>query len=131
MDNELNKTDKKLKVLVIDDDRELLKILYEFLTNKNYDVVTASDGLEGMNLLENEKQGFDLIITDLVMPKISGSYLILEIKKRYPNTPVIAITGWGAYPDGFLLESQADKVFEKPFVLPELDKAINEMLFLK
>ena len=131
MDSELNQTDKTFKVLVIDDDRQILMALYDFLTNENYDVVTAADGLEGMKLLETEKQGFDLVITDLVMPKISGSYLILEIKKRFPGTPVIAITGWGAYPNGFIIEAQADRVFEKPFILPELNKAIKELLSLK
>ncbi|MBC8431275.1 MAG: response regulator [Desulfobacterales bacterium] len=131
MDSELNKTDKTFKVLVVDDDRQILKVLYNYLTNENYDVVTASDGLEGMKLLETEKQGFDLVITDLVMPKISGSYLILEIRKRFPGTPVIAITGWEAYPDGFIIETQADKVFEKPFILPELNKSMQELLSLK
>jgi len=131
LDSELNKTDKTFKLLVIDDDRQILVALYDFLSNLKYEVVTASDGLEGMKLLETEQQEFDLVITDLVMPKISGSYLILEIKKRFPGTPVIAITGWGAYPETFAIEAQADKVFEKPFELPELNKEIKRLLSLK
>ncbi len=131
MDSELNQTDKTFKVLVIDDDKQILKVLYDFLTNENYDVVTASDGLEGMELLKTEKQGFDLVITDLVMPKISGNYLSLKIRKRFPGTPVIAITGWEAYPDGFIIEAQADKIFEKPLILTELNKSIKELLSLK
>ena len=73
---------------------------------------------------------FDLIITDIVMPKISGIGLISIIKTKFPNMPVIAITGWGEYPEAFAVESQADKVLSKPFELSELDKAINELIRL-
>ncbi|MBL7178666.1 MAG: response regulator [Pseudomonadota bacterium] len=116
------------KLLIIDDDKQLMAMLYDFLSNLKYDVVSAFDGLEGLKLLETEKQGFDLVITDLVMPKISGNYLILTIKQKFPDTPVIAITGWGAYPEAFAIETQADKVLEKPFELSELDKAIKDLL---
>jgi DNA-binding response OmpR family regulator len=127
----LNNIDKPVKLLIIDDDEQLLTVLYDFLSNLQYDVVSASDGLEGLKLLETEKQGFDLVITDLVMPKISGNYLILIIKQKFPDTPVIAITGWGAYPEAFAIETQADKVLEKPFELSELDEAIKVLLSAK
>jgi len=84
-----------------------------------------------MKLFENHPQGFDLIITDIVMPQISGTGLISIIKKRFPDTPVIAISGWGEFPGEFALESQADKVLSKPFELSELDKAINELISSK
>jgi YesN/AraC family two-component response regulator len=87
--------------------------------------------LEGLRLFENDQQGFDLIITDIVMPKLSGMGLISIIKKKFPDTPVIAITGWGEYPGEFATESQADKVLSKPFELSELDKAINELISSK
>ena len=127
-DSGLDQTDKPVKLLVIDDDEHILAALYTFLTNIKYNVVSASDGLEGLKLLESEDHGFDLIITDLVMPKVSGNYLVFAIKERYPDIPVIAITGWGAYPEAFATESQADKILEKPFDLPILDNTIKELL---
>ena len=127
----LNRMDQSLKLLIIDDDENVLDKLYYFLNDKNYDVTSASDGLEGLRLFENDQQGFDLIITDIVMPKISGISLISIIKKKSPDTPVIAITGWGEYPGAFAIESQADKVLSKPFELSELDKAINELISSK
>ena len=127
----LNSMDQSLRLLIIDDDEPVLANLCYFLRDKKYDVTTASDGLEGLKLFENDQQGFDLVITDLVMPKISGMGLISIIKKKFPDTPVIAITGWGEYPEAFAVESQADKVLSKPFELSELDKAINELISSK
>ena len=123
--------DPSLKLLLIDDDEPVLANLCYFLREKKYDVTTASDGLEGLKLFENDQQGFDLVITDIVMPKISGIGLISILKKKYPDTPVIVITGWGEYPEAFAAESQADKVLSKPFGLTELDDAINELISSK
>jgi DNA-binding response OmpR family regulator len=123
--------DKPLKLLIIDDNRELLAAIYQFLSNKKYDVVSASDGLDGLKLLEVEEQRFDLVITDIVMPNISGLAIISIVKKKFPDTPVIAITGWGEHPEMLALEAQADLVLEKPFELDELDDAIKELLSRK
>jgi DNA-binding response OmpR family regulator len=120
--------DKPYKLLIIDDNKEILNALYDFFSKKKYEVVSASDGLDGLKLLETEKQGFDLIITDLVMPNISGVGLISIIKKKYPDMPVIAITGWGEHPEALATEAQADRVLEKPFELSELDTLIRELL---
>ena len=116
------------KLLVIDDNKEILTALNDFLSKKNYDVVSASDGLDGLKLLETEKQEFDLVITDLIMPNISGVGLISILKKKFPDIPVIAITGWGEHPEALATEAQADRVLEKPFDLSELDTLIRELL---
>jgi DNA-binding response OmpR family regulator len=123
--------DKPSKLLIIDDNKEILSIFKDFFIKKRYEVFSASDGLEGLKLLETEEQGFDLVITDLVMPNISGVALISIIKKRFPDTPVIAITGWGEHPEALATEAQADKVLEKPFELSELDEVINELISSK
>ena len=123
--------DQSIKLLVIDDDEDVLDSLCYFLADRKYNVISAANGLEGLKLLETDQQGFDLIITDIVMPQISGIGLISIIKKKSPDIPVIAITGWGEFPEAFALESQADKVLSKPFELSELDKAINELVSSK
>jgi DNA-binding NtrC family response regulator len=123
--------DQSLKLLIIDDDEDVLANLCYFLTDKKYDVISATNGLEGLELLENDLHGFDLIITDIVMPQISGIGLISMIKKKIPDIPIIAITGWGAYPEAFAVESQADKVLSKPFELSELDNVIKELISSK
>src|SRR5210317_1420605 len=117
----------KAKMLVIDDSRDTVDGLYSFFSQK-YEVFTALDGLEGLKLFETEENGFDIVITDLVMPYISGVGVISIIKKKYPGTPVIAITGWGEQPGALATEAQADIVLEKPIELPELDKLVAELL---
>ena len=122
---------KPYKLLIIDDNKELLAALCGFFTNKKYIVVSASDGLEGLKALETEKEGFNLVITDLVMPNISGIAIISIIKEKYSDIPVIAITGWGEHPEALASEVQADRVLEKPFKLSQLDKLVDELLLKK
>ena len=122
--------DKKQRILVIDDSEETVAGLQHFFSKK-YEVFTALDGMEGLKIFEEEKEGFDLVITDLVMPYISGVGVISIIKKKYAGTPVIAITGWGEHPGALATEAQADVVLEKPIELPELEKLVDDLLAKK
>ena len=121
--------EKTYKLLVIDDDEETLAALCDFLRKKNYDVVSASNGQDGLNLLEKEEGGFDLVITDIVMPDLSGVWVIATVKKKYPNISAIAITGWGEQPETLATEAQADIVLRKPFKLVDLENTITDLLF--
>ena len=116
------------KLLVIDDSQEILAALDSYFKKKKYEVVTAADGLEAIKLLKAEESGFDLVVTDLVMPYVSGVGVISILKKEFPDTPVVAITGWGEHPEALALEANADLVLEKPFDLEELDKSITNLL---
>ena len=122
--------EKKYRILIIDDSEETVAGLQHFFSKK-YKVLTAGDGMEGLKLFENEEKGFDLVITDLVMPYISGVGVISIIKKKYSGIPVIAITGWGEHPGALATEAQADIVLEKPIELPELEKLVDDLLAKK
>ena len=122
---------KTFKLLIIDDNKEILDALCEFLSKKKYDITSANNGLEGLKYLEKEEQGFDVVITDLIMPDISGVALISIIKKRFPDILVIAITGWGEHPEALATEAEADHVMEKPFELSELEKSLKKLLSSK
>jgi DNA-binding response OmpR family regulator len=93
-----------------------------------YDVFLAAIGLDGLKILESEKDGLDLLITDLVLPNISGVAIISIVKQKYPQLPVIAITGWGEHPEALAKEAKADLVMEKPFKLPELESAARKLI---
>jgi DNA-binding response OmpR family regulator len=121
---------KKHKLLVIDDSKETVAGLYSFLSQK-YDVITAYNGLDGLKAFETNEAEIDLVITDLVMPEISGVGVISIIKKKYPGTPVIAITGWGEHPGALATEAEADLVLDKPFELADLEGHVIELLASK
>jgi response regulator RpfG family c-di-GMP phosphodiesterase len=121
---------KKQKLLVIDDSKETVAGLNSFLSQK-YDVITAYNGLDGLKAFETNEADIDLVITDLVMPEISGVGVISIIKKKYPGIPVIAITGWGEHPGALATEAEADLVLDKPFELVDLERHVSELLAKK
>lgn len=122
---------KIYKLLIIDDNEEILALLSNFLMEKKYDVITANNGLEGIKLFEFENGKFDLIITDLVMPNITGVGIISIVKQKCPDMPIIAITGWGEHPEALATESKADFVLKKPFKLSKLNKLISNLISKK
>ncbi len=122
---------KPYKILIIDDNEVILDSFNKFFSKNNYTVVTASNGLDGLKILESEANRFDLIITDIVMPNISGVAIISIVKNKHPDIPVIAITGWGEHPEALAAEADADLVLEKPIALPELGKHIETLLSKK
>jgi DNA-binding NtrC family response regulator len=120
----------KPTILVIDDSAETVAGLHNFFDTK-YEVLTAANGLDGLKHIEEKETEIDLVITDLVMPDISGVGVISIVKKKYPGIPVIAITGWGEHPEALATEADADLVLEKPFELADLDKSVADLIAKK
>ena len=119
---------KTPRLLLIDDDEEILVQLKNFFIKKNYNVVSASNGLDGLKLIEADQDGFDIVVTDIVMPNISGVGLISILKGKYPKTPVIAMTGWGEHPEALAREADPDLVIEKPFDPTDLERIIADLI---
>ena len=119
------------RILIIDDDQETLEALQKYFEKKGYEVVAANNGLDGLKHLETRSGMFDLLITDIVMPNISGVGVVSIAKKKFPDLPVIAITGWGEHPEALASEAHADAVLRKPFQLSVLEKKIKALVMLK
>ncbi len=115
---------------MIDDSEQVVDMLTRFLSQK-YDVITTYKGLDGLKAIEAHEGNIDLVITDLVMPEISGVGVISLIRKKYPRTPVIAITGRGEHPVALAIEADADVVLKKPFEFVDLDRHVTELLAKK
>jgi CheY-like chemotaxis protein len=122
-------TTQKKTILVIEDDTEVLSVIIKYLSQLGYEVITASDGMEGLKRLESG--GFDLVITDIVMPYVSGVGVVTALKKKKPHIPVIAITGYGKEPEAVAVEKKADLVLAKPVRMSVLKDYIEELLFSK
>jgi YesN/AraC family two-component response regulator len=118
---------QKPRVLLIDDSEITVDGLKSFL-DKKYEVSTACNGLEGLKVFEEYGRQPDLVITDLVMPLISGYGLIPILKEQSPQTPIIAMTGWGKHPSELATEAKADMIMMKPFDLEDLDRSVSKLL---
>lgn len=116
------------RLLIVDDNQDILSTFYEFFNSMNYEVKTAVDGLVALKILKEEKQGFDCLITDLVMPNISGVGLISIVKKEYPDIKIIAMTGYGDQPGALASEADADVVLFKPVDLFKIETSISQLL---
>jgi CheY-like chemotaxis protein len=114
------------RILVIEDDKEVRDMLVDYLSFLGYIVVGANDGLDGLKKVKSES--YDLVITDLTMPYVSGIGLISVIKRDHPNIPVIAITGYGHYAKELAHEKKADRILSKPFEIQDLKDAVGSFL---
>jgi DNA-binding response OmpR family regulator len=118
---------KPHRILIIDDSKAIVEALKSFFERK-YETLTAHNGFDGLQAFEQYENGIDLVITDLLMPELSGFGLISILKKKYPEVPIIAITGWRGNVEASGTIFYADPVFEKPFQLSELDKSVSKLL---
>jgi CheY-like chemotaxis protein len=116
----------KQQVLVVDDEKDIVEFLTQLLEDNGYEVKSANDGLEAMNLVQESKP--DLILLDLQMPEETGTglYRKLQHKKEFKDIPVIVISGLAG---SYLAVSKSVPVLDKPpkeeNVLQEVRKALG------
>ncbi len=114
------------KILVVDNDDKILSILQEYLELCHYQVKAVESGLEALKLLRSEN--YSVLLTDIVMPDISGLGLIEITRKEFPGLPIIAMTGYGKQVENLTKERSPDYYLEKPFNLTELSRIIDSVL---
>jgi DNA-binding response OmpR family regulator len=116
-----------MKILVIEDEERVAQLIKRGLEEQLYEVTVAYDGELGKKLAL--KSSFDLIITDIILPKVNGLDLCKEIRSVLPDTPIIMLTALGTTDDkveGF--DAGADDYLVKPFDLRELHVRIRALL---
>lgn len=116
------------RLLIVDDNEDILSTFYEFFNSMGYEVKTAVDGFVALKLLRDEALFFDCLITDLVMPNISGVGLISIVKKEFTHLKIIAITGYGDQPGALASEAKADIVLFKPIDLFKIEDTVANLL---
>jgi diguanylate cyclase (GGDEF)-like protein len=115
------------RVLVVDDDRLVLQLFVETLTEEGYDVDGASNGVEAMKLIR--KNRYDVILTDLKLPDISGIEILRKVKERTPNVEVIIITAYGTVDS--IVEAVKEGAFDfivKPAELSRISVAVKNAI---
>ena len=119
------------QILIIDDDRQIREVMTKWLTLGGHDVLSATNGVEGLNTLNSVH--FDLLITDIIMPELDGLEVIMSLVKRPDRPRIIAMSGGGVNIDKDMLLTVAGKmkiehVFTKPIDYSELVKVVDEVL---
>ena len=121
---------KPLAILVVDDHSIMRDVICEILEDAGHNVRFAADGREALRKLSCAH--FDLVVTDIVMPEMDGIELIGELRRRYPETRIIAMSGGGErFPtkDGLTIARRlgAGASLNKPFVAEQLIEAVDEL----
>ncbi len=115
------------RILLVDDDPIIVDSLSDFLKLDGYNVDTASDGSEALEILATAQYG--IVITDVNMPRTSGLELLRQIKQRYPETVVVVITGYGTIENAVeAVKMGAFEYLTKPVIDDEIRVVIERSL---
>ena len=109
-------------ILVIDDEKGILRVIQEALTRSGHDVEIAIDGIEGIEKFDHGS--YDMVITDLRMPGLDGKGVVQHIRSSPQNSiPIIGISGtpWQ------IQDSDFDAVLSKPFPLQDLVESVKKL----
>lgn len=116
-----------MKILVVEDERDLNRIITKHLKKNNYSVDSCFDGQEALDFISYSE--YDLIITDIMMPNVDGYEFIDKLRANKNNTPVIMLTAKYTLEDKIVgLDSGADDYIVKPFEFDELLARIRVLM---
>ena len=118
----------KRKVLVVDDNPDILWSMRALLEREGFDVRTASDGQQAFELQENE--AMDVVVTDLFMPGRDGIETIEAFRRHWPKLKIVAMSGQDAQCDylGVASALGASAILRKPFAADDLLSTLRSML---
>jgi two-component system OmpR family response regulator len=127
-------------ILVVDDERDVAEAIEAVLEHAGFTVVTAESAAQGLEAINSQK--FDVVVTDVIMPKVNGLELIRKLRAQHPRVRVVAISGGGHFgplsskPDAISThafiaaakDAGAEDVLTKPFDMEELLSAVRRHL---
>lgn len=115
------------RILIVDDDQLILEVLCAFVDTLGYHYKTANDGQEAVKALQEAE--YNLVITDMMMPKMDGMQLLKHIRENYPRLDVIVVTGYtGEFSYTDVIRAGASDFISKPFNTDELEAKINRII---
>jgi DNA-binding response OmpR family regulator len=116
-----------MKILVVDDERNILKLYHAEFEDEGYSVITADSGKDAMEIFERENP--DLVTLDILMPDMDGIQILRQMKEKKPHMPVIMLTAYD-YRDDFSVWV-ADAYVVKSSDLTNLKATIKQILSKK
>jgi CheY-like chemotaxis protein len=115
-----------LRVLVVDDDADLRKIMREFLERNGYEVYEAQNGAEAVEICEKLKPQF--VLMDIAMPEMDGIEATSRILQKAPDTVVIGVTVYAKEKGSLLVHAGAKTILEKPLFIREIIQTIEKFI---
>jgi two-component system alkaline phosphatase synthesis response regulator PhoP len=120
-------TDRRTRILIVEDEPAMVQGLRDNFEYEGYEVLSAADGVEGLELALKENP--DLLVLDVMMPKMSGLDVCKQLKAKKPSIPIIMLTARGQEIDKVVgLELGADDYVTKPFSIRELMARVKAVL---
>lgn len=120
-------TNKNHKILIVDDDQNLRRLMHETLEAIGYLAVSASDGVDAIRLVKTEQ--IDLVIADISMPEMDGLQLLQQVKEFNPRIPVLLITGVNMNNiKDRVYQYGADAFLDKPFRISKIEEMLERLL---
>jgi PAS domain S-box-containing protein len=127
--NDYSRSGGEERILLVDDEEAILRFGKSSLTELGYHVETCENGLEALELFQDNPSAFDLIITDQVMPKMQGDALCAALKNMRADIPVILFTGYSdQVSETRASEIGIEELILKPVIVKELAQAIRKVL---
>lgn len=117
--------ENKGHILVIDDEPEILNFVSELLKGEGYQVTTAADGDDAWKLIDSETT-YNLILSDIQMPKLDGIKLLNKILYKYPFKVVVFMTAFNTYQEEELYKKGVCGYLEKPFTVERLLEMVEK-----
>ena len=115
------------RILLAEDEPSVQEFVNRALVHRGHDVTTVNDGVEALEALE--EASFDLLLADIVMPRVDGVALALKISKDYPKMRIVLMTGYAAERDrAHNLDTLVHEVVSKPFSLSDICDTIDAAL---
>ena len=116
----------KINILIVEDEKEIREGVSEYLSEVGYNVISAEDGMQAIELFKNNK--IDLVILDIMLPKANG-FVVLNKIRQESNVPVIMLTAMSDdYTQIMSFDEKADDYITKPFSIIVLHKRIEALL---
>ena len=125
--NSPNGSERKTRILIVEDEPAMVQGLRDNFEYEGYEVISAADGMDGLNRAIADQP--DLVVLDVMMPKMSGLDVCKQLKARKPSMPIIMLTARGQEIDKVVgLELGADDYVTKPFSIRELMARVKAVL---
>ena len=117
-------------LLLVDDEVAVRRVAEGVLKHYGYNILSAEDGLEALEVYEENKDDISLVLLDLTMPRLSGKKTLVELRKRHENVPVVVCSGYLVDLKGFEEETgfRPEAAIQKPYNIKDLASKIREVL---